>query len=51
MQDETELAVQFVGFMQQFLKVFAELKGKNFYLAGESVSILCPDINRYSCLL
>lgn len=24
--------------MQQFLEVFAELKGKNFYLTGESVS-------------
>jgi carboxypeptidase D len=51
MQDETELAAQFVGFMQQFLKVFAELKGKNFYLAGESVCILCLDFDRYSCLL
>lgn len=25
--------------MQQFLEVFSELKGKNFYLTGESVSI------------
>jgi len=50
MQDETELAVQFVGFMQQFLEVFSELKGKNFYLAGESVGILRPDIGCYSCL-
>lgn len=24
--------------MQQFLDVFSELKGKNFYLTGESVS-------------
>jgi len=51
MQDETELAAQFVGFMQQFLKVFSELKGKNFYLSGESVCILRPDIDCYSCLL
>jgi len=51
MQDETELAAEFVGFMQQFLKVFSELKGKNFYLSGESVCILRPDIDYYSCLL
>ena len=25
--------------MQQFLEVFSELKGKNLYLTGESVSI------------
>lgn len=31
------MAAQFVGFMQQFLEVFSELKGKNFYLSGESV--------------
>ncbi|GJE99440.1 carboxypeptidase [Phanerochaete sordida] len=35
-QNETDLAKQFVGFMQQFLEVFSELKGKNFYLTGES---------------
>ncbi|KAI0265296.1 alpha/beta-hydrolase [Gloeopeniophorella convolvens] len=34
--NETELAAQVVGFMQQFLQVFAELKGKNFYVTGES---------------
>ncbi|KAI9430047.1 alpha/beta-hydrolase [Russula earlei] len=34
--NETELAMQFVGFMQQFLNIFAELKGKKFYLTGES---------------
>ena len=50
MQNETELAVQFVGFMQQFLEVFSELKGKNFYLTGENVCILRPDIDCYSCL-
>lgn len=31
--------------MQQFFKVFAELKGKKFYLAGESVRFVCSDIN------
>lgn len=35
-QDETDLAAQLVGFFQQFLNVFSELKGKNFYLTGES---------------
>ena len=32
------MAAQLVGFFQQFLEVFSELKGKNFYLTGESVS-------------
>lgn len=26
-----------MGFLEQFLNVFSELKGKNFYVAGESV--------------
>jgi hypothetical protein len=26
-----------MGFFEQFLEVFSELKGKNFYLSGESV--------------
>ena len=34
--NEDELAAQFVGFLNQFLNVFSELKGKNFYAAGES---------------
>ncbi|KAI0251528.1 Alpha/Beta hydrolase protein [Lactifluus subvellereus] len=34
--NETELAAQFVGFMHQFLNIFTELSGKNFYLTGES---------------
>jgi len=38
-KNEEELAAQLVGFMQQFLKVFKELEGKNLYLTGESV---CP---------
>ena len=32
------MAAQIVGFMQQFLDVFKELQGKNFYVSGESVS-------------
>ncbi|CCM06577.1 uncharacterized protein FIBRA_08855 [Fibroporia radiculosa] len=34
--NEDEVAAQLVGFFQQFLEVFSELKGKNFYLSGES---------------
>ncbi|KAI9449078.1 alpha/beta-hydrolase [Lactarius psammicola] len=34
--NEPELAAQLVGFFQQFLNIFSELKGKNFYLTGES---------------
>ena len=37
MQDENDLAAQLVGFMQQFLEVFSELKGLNLYVSGESV--------------
>lgn len=37
-QNEDDLSAQLVGFMQQFLEVFAELKGKKLYLTGESVS-------------
>ena len=44
-QNETELAAQLVGFLQQFFNVFAELKTKKFYLTGESVRFVCPDIN------
>jgi carboxypeptidase D len=47
-QNETELAAQLVGFMQQFLNVFAELKGKKFYLTGESVRAFC--VLRYQLL-
>ena len=36
-KNEDDLAAQFVGFLQQFLKVFPELKGKKTYLSGESV--------------
>jgi carboxypeptidase D len=36
-ENEDDLAAQFVGFLQQFLEVFPELKGKKTYLTGESV--------------
>jgi len=34
--NEVELSAQLFGFFQQFLEVFSELKGKKFYLSGES---------------
>ncbi|KAH9997012.1 Alpha/Beta hydrolase protein, partial [Russula vinacea] len=47
-QNETQLAAELVGFMQQFLNVFAELKGKKFYLTGESYAgIYLPNIADY----
>jgi hypothetical protein len=36
--DEHDLAEQFIGFLEQFLEVFPEMKGKKTYLTGESVS-------------
>lgn len=36
-QNEGDLAEELVGFMQQFLEVFSELKGNKLYLSGESV--------------
>ncbi|KIL59177.1 hypothetical protein M378DRAFT_15036 [Amanita muscaria Koide BX008] len=38
-QNEEDVAAQLVGFLKQFLHVFSELKGKKFYLTGESVRI------------
>ncbi|KIJ12916.1 hypothetical protein PAXINDRAFT_136623 [Paxillus involutus ATCC 200175] len=35
-ENEDQLAEQLVGFMQQFLEVFSELKGKKLWLTGES---------------
>jgi len=35
-KNEDDLAAQLVGFMQQFLEVFSELKHKKLYLTGES---------------
>ncbi|EKM58970.1 uncharacterized protein PHACADRAFT_249107 [Phanerochaete carnosa HHB-10118-sp] len=47
-RNEDDLAEQFVGFMQQFLEVFSELKGKNFYLTGESYAgMYVPYITNY----
>ena len=41
-KNEDDLAAQFVGFLQQFLEVFPELKGKKTYLSGESVCFELP---------
>lgn len=38
-ENEEDLAAQFVGFLQEFLNVFTELKGKKTYIAGESVRL------------
>ncbi|KAI9466665.1 alpha/beta-hydrolase [Lactarius psammicola] len=35
-KNENDVAAQLVGFLQQFLEIFSELKGKKFYLTGES---------------
>jgi len=35
-RNEEDVAAQLVGFLQQFLENFSELKGKKFYLTGES---------------
>ncbi|KAH8977071.1 alpha/beta-hydrolase [Lactarius hatsudake] len=35
-KNENDVATQLVGFLQQFLEIFSELKGKKFYLSGES---------------
>jgi len=35
-RNEVDLASQLVGFMQQFLEVFSELKGKKLWITGES---------------
>jgi len=37
-QNEHDVAAQLVGFLQQFLEIFKELKGNKLYLSGESVS-------------
>lgn len=36
--NDDELAAEVMGFLQQFLEVFEELKGSDFYVTGESVS-------------
>jgi len=46
-KDEYDVAEQLVGFLQQFLEIFSELKGKKFYVSGESVSAaLFESLNR-----
>ncbi|KAF7331480.1 Carboxypeptidase [Mycena kentingensis (nom. inval.)] len=35
-RNEDDLAAQLVGFLEQFLTIFSELKGKNLYISGES---------------
>ena len=37
--NDDELAAQVAGFLEQFLEVFGELKGSNFFVSGESVSV------------
>ncbi|KAF9010474.1 alpha/beta-hydrolase [Cyathus striatus] len=34
--NDDELAAEVMGFLEQFLEVFGELKGSNFYVTGES---------------
>ncbi|RDB24738.1 hypothetical protein Hypma_007941 [Hypsizygus marmoreus] len=34
--NDDQLAAELTGFLEQFLEVFSELKGNNFYLTGES---------------
>ncbi|THH07732.1 hypothetical protein EW145_g3187 [Phellinidium pouzarii] len=35
-ENDDQLAEQVMGFLEQFLEVFSELKGKDFYVSGES---------------
>ncbi|KAH9180062.1 hypothetical protein EDB89DRAFT_544141 [Lactarius sanguifluus] len=35
-KDENDVAAQLVGFLQQFLEIFSELKGKKSYPTGSS---------------
>jgi carboxypeptidase D len=44
--NEHDVSAQLVGFLQQFLGVFSEMKGKNLYLTGESVRPLRYDPRR-----
>ncbi|CDO70948.1 hypothetical protein BN946_scf184829.g57, partial [Trametes cinnabarina] len=43
--NDDELAAQVAGFLQQFLEVFGELKGSNFWVSGESIDV--PYIANY----
>ncbi|KAI0254184.1 Alpha/Beta hydrolase protein [Lactifluus subvellereus] len=47
-RNENDVAAQLVGFLQQFLKIFSELRGKKFYLTGESYAgMYVPYIANY----
>ncbi|KAK0490289.1 Alpha/Beta hydrolase protein [Armillaria novae-zelandiae] len=47
-RNEDDLAAQLVGFFQQFLEVFSELKGKKLYVTGESYAgMYVPYIANY----
>ena len=41
-KNEEDLSAQLAGFLEQFLDVFEELKGKKFYISGESVRPFLP---------
>ncbi len=43
--NDDELAAQVAGFLEQFLEVFGELKGSNFFVSGESVSVPGPSLH------
>lgn len=52
-RDDDALAEQIAGFLEQFLNVFTELKGKNLYLAGESYAgayFWCASASYRSCV-
>ncbi|KAH9061995.1 alpha/beta-hydrolase [Lactarius vividus] len=47
-KDENDVAAQLVGFLQQFLEIFSELKGKKFYPTGSSYAgMYVPYIANY----
>ena len=41
-KNEEDFSAQLTGFLEQFLDVFEELKGKKFYISGESVRPFFP---------
>ncbi|KAL5520959.1 hypothetical protein ACEPAF_2962 [Sanghuangporus sanghuang] len=49
-ENDDQLAEQVMGFLEQFLEVFSELKGKDFYVSGESYAGFCEfNFNSVSC--
>ncbi|KAI0269342.1 Alpha/Beta hydrolase protein [Gloeopeniophorella convolvens] len=47
-RNENDVAAQLVGFLEQFLEIFKELKGKKFYVTGESYAgMYVPYIANY----